>query len=165
MRRSCRRPPARAGLSLVEALVALMMLSAGFGALLSLSTGETQRVDLSRQRLLADRALRQLSESLRPALVEELQEFPPTLAAFDGNPLYRSIIAEMPGIATPEDPTRAALAQAFEDALEADGIRRAVLFQPGTGPSDPGLVTYVVRYQGPDGEDRVLEATRTIYDN
>ena len=158
------RSRSRTGLSLVEALIAILMLSTGFVALLTLSTGESQRVDISRQRLLADQALRQLREALAPALQEELREFPDSLAAFDANPLYQSAIAELPGISIPEDPERAALAQAFEDALEADGVRRAVLYRHSDGPANPGLATFLVRYPGPSGELRTLRATRVVPD-
>ncbi len=150
---------------MIEAVLAMLMLAGGFGALLTLSTGESRRVDITRQRLLAAQALRQLREALAPALVEDLSQFPATLAAFEANGLLGSSIAELPGIAIPEDPRRAALATAFEEALAAEGVKRAVLYQAaadGGASGVLGVATYVVRYPGPDGRDRTLEFKRVV---
>ncbi len=147
---------------MVEAMLAIMMLAVGFIALLSLSNSESQRTDISRQRLLADQALRQLREALGEWTQEELLEFPASLADF--TPLHASRIEELPGIAIPENPERAAIAQAFETALKADTIERVVVFRPSVSPEEPGFARFIVRYPGAGRVVRTLETSKAVYD-
>lgn len=156
-RHTCRGP--RRGLSLLEGLVALMILSVGFVGLLSTSSGESRFTGMSREHFLAGQALRQLREAFRgqPRLAYQ-DVFPAAESDYEGNPLYATQINEHPLLLVPDHPELAPVHEAFETALSRAGIERRILYREMDSPEGTiGVVTYLVRFPRGDGVVRIQD--------
>lgn len=142
----------RRGLSLVEGLIALVILSVGFVALLSSSSQETRFTGLTRERFLAELSLRQLREAYRGWTQLEYSSFPATEEEFFSVDLYPTLLTDNPLLQDSADPERAEVDRAFREASEKAGIERAVLYREVEAEGQRvGIVTFLVRYPRKEG--------------
>ena len=155
----------RRGMSLVEALVAVVILAVALGGMLTLGQQETKGVGMTEERLMAILALEELREAFghRPRTYYEGLGLPADPAGF--SPLLATVIDDH-GATVPLPPDRdGPIAQAVARRRQGLSMQRMVLYQPFTTPDgvEAGMVRFLVRYKTRQGKDREVQTVQVVF--
>jgi hypothetical protein len=155
----------RRGFSLVEALVAILILVGGFGAMLSTSVQESKHFSVTRERYLANLALRNLRESFRNRLKSEYLSFPDTVDEFFAVELNQGLLTEDSILGVEPGEVGSEVQIRIQDAMTRAGIEQALAYKEFDTPDGKvGRVTFVVRYPATGGRIVELRDTFIAYD-
>lgn len=151
----------------MNVLIAALVLSSTTVALLSTWIQENRVLAADRERLLATLIHDELREAFARKGLPWFQDqgFGPRFEDF--GPLQATILADHPALTDParpdlaDSPTRRVLLE----AMEVMQVQRVLLFEalpPSSAGRDQGLVRFVVRYRGRQGQPREVSSVRVV---
>jgi type II secretory pathway pseudopilin PulG len=154
----------RAGLSVLEIVVAIGVLAGSVAALMTMSSGESRGVQMSEQRLTAIMLLTELQQTLGGKSWEYYQAFPTQPDGWD--PLTETLVLDHVTVFDHRDTadTRPIAAQ-LRAAMAQMKVERYVVRQPFTTSTglNGDVVTYVVTYESNAGVRKEVSTFEVVY--
>lgn len=154
----------RAGLSVLEIVVAIGILAGSVAALMTMSSGESRGVEMSEQRLGAIMLLTELQQTLGGRSYDYYEPFPEAKAGWD--PLLDTRLTDHVTIFNPADTTDTRdFAKQMRAAMGLMKAKRYVLFQPFSTSAglEGAVVTYLVEYEGKAGTKKEVSTFEVVY--